>query len=230
MAEEVFEQVLRGTDLQLLYPMLEQLEQLGFNADEEVFYNERLRLPLYHVLSVINYNSDEYGRFSNYIGQVLLFIASKTTPTKAIIERFERSSTTSFHALDDLLKRYDGEKIRFSFTHPAYMDMLLGYSVVDLESPVQYCLYRGKRERGFDRQEVDVLPIEVVILQFAKYKYMNEEKANRELAKYYDGPRPRLEHLLSIIENGEDLYSFMHGVVEKEWTSEKVIELVEKVK
>ncbi len=227
MSTEVFEQVLRGTDLQLLYPLLDQLEDFGFDADEEVFYNGQMKLPLYHVLFVVNDDSDEYGRFSDYLGQVLLFIAAKTTPTKAIIEHFERYSSTTFRALDDLLKRYEGDKIRFSFSNPDYMNMILSYSVADLESPVQYFFARG--QRGMNLHQFEALPIEVVILQLAKCKFVNKEKAYKEITKYYQGPPPRLEHLISIIENGEDFYSFVNGMTKKESMISRVRELFQKV-
>lgn len=218
---EVFEQVLRGAD----HTLLDQLEELGFDADDEVFYNGQMKLPLYHILSVIDEDSDEYGQCSDYLGQVLLFVASKTTPTKLIIQHFQRSSSTTFHALDDLLKRYDGEKISLSSTSPAYMDMILGYSVADLESPVQYFIARG--ERG-NIQQVEVLPIEAIILKLTKGN-INQEISYKEIAKYYEGPRPRLEHLLSIIENGEDFYSFIYGITKKECMTERVRELLKKV-
>lgn len=224
MSTEVFLQILTDRDESLLSQRLDELERLGFNADERIGLNGELLLPLSHVSMTIHRNR---GRFGDYFGQVLLFVTSKTTPTREIIEYFALYGSNCYHALEELLTRYEGEKVSYLPNHQEYQDVLLGYSAVDLVSLVPYFLKRGEHAV---RQTVHILPIETVILQYAASPSLSFEQALNDLSKYHEGPRPSLERLVGIISNGEGLFTYLDGIVPKEWSIERVRELVEKVK
>jgi len=126
---------------------LEQLEfmiELGLNLDTE----DRDGLTIVDLL--LREIDDALGETHvHHFDQILMWACERVTPTEEMIKQFHY--TGRYHALEEILKRYEGVVIDFRERHLEldYVEVLLGYeNVVDVE-------YLGEKYREWMERDKD---------------------------------------------------------------------------
>jgi hypothetical protein len=112
---------------------LEQLEYMiaeqGLNLDEENY--DGLTIVDSLLCEVEDALSNAHAQ---HFDQILLWVCERVAPTAELIKSFRY--TRRYHALEEVLKRYEGPKISFRGRYdPEFSKVLLGYeNVVDIEA------------------------------------------------------------------------------------------------
>lgn len=145
-----FYDLLENRSLKTLYSRLQHFPDFDGNVPIEGNF-----LPIDILLGEIRY----HGRYSPYYIELLFWVVERTTPTKELLERLAYSADDSaFKPLEELVKRYTSERLTFdtsgSYYSLAWMEILLGYSLLNLEEMVEF------EENNY------VLPIEYAILTY----------------------------------------------------------------
>ena len=134
------------------------IEEQGLNLNEES--GDGLTIVdelLYEVQDAL---SEAHTR---HFDQMLLWVCERVTPTEEMINQFHH--TGRYHALEEILKRYEGPIISFRgrYLELDYVEVLLGYeNVVDVES-------MGKRYRELVERHYEWPEGHITFFKFFKF-------------------------------------------------------------
>jgi hypothetical protein len=111
------------------FEQLEFMIEQGLNLDEE---NDEGSTIVDFLLRELEDPISEAHTL--HFEQVLLWVCERVTPTAELIKSFERIGC--YHALEEILKRYEGPKINIRGRHLlSFVEVLLGYdNVVDVDA------------------------------------------------------------------------------------------------
>jgi len=210
--EAIFNSVLYDRNVESLTYRLDQLDQMDIKFDTEIYHQqdgEDWGFPIEFVLYEIYYANEED---IPYLEQVLFWMAERTSPNFAIINCFSyRDFPSSFKVLEELLKKYDGEKIPFSLRSKTYNEILMGYGHLDLESLVECSTSKVESGIGILFTKNTVLPIENAIITYALGNGSSVFKEGDlkyivKILKRYGSPDPSMNRIINIIYDGFSLY------------------------
>jgi hypothetical protein len=210
--------------------MDEKTNLTNMSGDDYMLPIEIIRDEIYYRL---RYSEEIYSETSDfYLQDILLYMAKITTPTKELINNFFNNIChISIKALDELLKRYEGEKFTF-VTDPNLFHILIGYELMDINSFVNFTTNHIKIEnRVISTYKIvtPVLPLEYLILCYSLKTgidliYEKSIKNMVEQLKIYDSPEPSIERIINIIYNGYSLYCYdVYDIVHKECRNEDLV-------
>jgi|Laugresu1bdmlbsd_1035121.scaffolds.fasta_scaffold02877_8 hypothetical protein len=208
------------------------------NMDEKTnlpnMYGDDYMLPIEIIRDELYYRL-RYGESSSYASEyylqdILIYMATRTTPTKKLINSISDLYKSSIKALDELLKRYEGEKFNF-FTNPDLFHIFIGYELMDINSFVNFTTDHLKIDNpviSTYKIVTQVLPIEYLILSYSLKTeiylfYKNSIKDMIKQLKIHKSPMPSIERMVNIIYNGYSLYSHNACDIYKDFRNEESV-------
>lgn len=206
--EAIFNSILYDRNMESLVYRLDQLDQMDIKFDKEINHPQDegdWGFPIEFVLDEIYHAIEED---LPYLEQVLFWIVEKTNPNFDIIKCFSyRSFPSSFKALEELLKKYEGEKIPFSLSSKTYNEILIGYGHLDLESLVECSISKVETGFGIIFRKNTVLPIENAIITYSlngsndSFFNNGDLKYIVKILKRYGSPDPSMNRIINYIYN-----------------------------
>jgi hypothetical protein len=206
MQHNLFLSILLDRDLQSLPTRLDLLEASGMSMDEEVpDAADDYYLPIKIVMEEIC----NYLPVSPYLEELLFWVTERTTPTEDLLSDifhhgYIGKDPACVKAVDELLKRYEGDTL--PFVKGPFLEMVLGYGYVNLEEFVDISISKfDMQTRTVYSTDYKILPIEDVMITYSLWRgcaYMSgipviEEDLESmiKLLKKYGSPEPSLERM-----------------------------------
>jgi hypothetical protein len=205
--QEIWSELILGDqNLNEKFDEIDKLIEKGADINSP-FFNDLEGTALSQIIYELHYCSDLK---KEYFLEMVYYILSKDSMSADSDCVFWCLSSKNYKLLEDILKKFDGQIPFQQYQSPDSLEIMLGYSCLDIYTKVNYHL-TYKKDDGIWGKTFLILPIDVLFMNLILYftgrgnSVQSEEQIKYSifLLKRYGSPEPSFSNIYKIIQDDE---------------------------